>query len=507
MTAAAVFAAAVALLPVGYLLINTIGTEPTHWWALVATSRVARLSATTIALASVVAVTTTVLGSALAFLVTRTDLPGRRLIAVAAALPLAIPSYVAAFNWLTIGSAWGSVVQFDGFWAAVVVLTLYASPYVFLPVAAAMAHTDLALEEVARSLGLSPAQVWWRVTFTQVRPALIGGLLLVVLYVLSDFGAVAIVRVDTFTRAIFTAFTAGFDRQNALVLSTVLLMLTVLVLVAEGATRRRSSRIDTVHLDRQRAIIPLGRCRWPAVGLAVLVSVITLAVPLAGTVGWFVNGVSRPDSWERVLSAAIGSLTVSGAGALLTVALAVPLGVLAAWAPGRVVRFAERAAYLAHSLPGVVVGLSLVYLGIHLVRPLYQTVWLLALAYATLFIPLALAAVATAAAKCGPGIQEVAASLGAGASRRFFRITVPVLTPGIGAGGALVFLACMKELPATLMLRPTGMHTLATELWQATANQRYAEAAPYAVLLVALSVVPMWVLIRRAGIVGNEGEP
>lgn len=494
------------MLPIAYLVVRSIGTSPAQWWELVATERVARLTTTTLLLAAVVGFAATTLATACAFLVVRTDLPFRRFFAVLMALPLAIPSYVAAFNWLTVGQLWGSPVQFEGFWAAATVLTLYSTPYVFLPVAAAMAQADVSQEEVARSLGMSEPKVLLEVTLPQVRPAVAGGLLLVVLYVLSDFGAVAIVRVDTFTRAIFTAFSAGFDRQSALALSTVLLMITLLFLMIEGFTRRKGARLDTIHLARPLTILRLGRARWMVFLVILGGGVGTFGVPIASTLQWFLAGTSRPESGARLLAAALGSVGVSAAGALVTVILALPLGLLAAHGPSRIARWTERAAYLGHSLPGVVVGLSLVYLGINVIWPLYQTPWLLALAYATLFIPLALASIATAAAKASPALLEAAASLGAGPWQRFRRITIPLLVPGIGAGAALAFLASMKELPATLMLRPTGLRTLATELWAATTYQRYAEAAPYAILLILLAAIPMWVVVRRAGIVGKAAR-
>src|SRR5690606_30324293 len=146
------------------------------------------------------------------------------------------------------------------------VLTLYTYPYVYLPVAAALVGADQAQEEVARSLGRGPLQTLVAVTLPQVRPAIAGGGLLAVFYVLSDFGAVSILRVDTFTRAIFTAFSAGFDRLGALSLSTVLLLLTLGLLVLEGWTRRRGARYARTGTGAHRPprAAPLGRWRWPA---------------------------------------------------------------------------------------------------------------------------------------------------------------------------------------------------------------------------------------------------
>jgi iron(III) transport system permease protein len=156
--------------------------------------------------------------------------------------------------------------------------------------------------------------------------------------------------------------------------------------------------------------------------------------------------------------------------------------------------------YLSHALPGLVIGLALVFFGINVAYPLYQTVWLLALAYAALFLPLAVGAVAAAAANAPPALEEVGKSLGRRSLAVFARITVPLTAPGIGAGAALAFLTCMKELPATLLLRPTGMDTLATELWTATSVAAFGAAAPYAALLVALAAVPTWMLARRTGL-------
>lgn len=472
------------------------------------TERVLRLSLRSLELGAVVAVGCLGIGVGTALLVTRTDLPGRRAVAVVAALPLAVPSYVAAFSWVSVADLWSSTARFDGFWAAATVLTLYTYPYVYLPVAAALVGADRAQEEVARSLGRGPLETLVSVTLPQVRPAIAAGGLLAVFYVLSDFGAVSILRVDTFTRAIFTSFSAGFDRLGALSLSTVLLILTLGILVLEGRTRRRGARYSRTGTGAHRPppAAPLGAWRWPALGAVAAVLVLALGVPATAVVRWFFRGVSRPDSLADVAAAAAGSLSVSLAGALVTLVLALPLGVLVARHPGRLARLLERAAYVAYSLPGVVVGLSLVSFGVTVARPLYQSTWLLALAYATLFLPLAVAAVAGAAAQAPPSLEEVAHSLGASPGAAFRRVTLPLTLPGVGAGAALVFLTCMKELPATLMLRPTGLDTLATELWTATAAARYAEAAPYAVLLVLLAAVPTWLLATRSGVVAAGGE-
>jgi iron(III) transport system permease protein len=160
--------------------------------------------------------------------------------------------------------------------------------------------------------------------------------------------------------------------------------------------------------------------------------------------------------------------------------------------PGPLATTLDRLTYLAHALPGLVIGLSLVFFGINVVYGLYQTVWLLALAYAALFLPLAVGVVGAAAAQAPPALEEVARSLGRRPGYVLRTVTLPLAAPGLGAGAALVFLTCVKELPATLLLRPTGLDTLATQLWTNTAVGAFGAAAPYAVLLVLVAAVPTW---------------
>lgn len=454
------------------------------------TSRTGVLASRSLALAAVVTLACVVIGVGCAFLVCRTDVPGRRVLGVLAALPLAVPTYVAAFSWVS------TVDDFEGFWDAALVLSLCSYPYVYLPVAAALVGADPAQEEVARSLGRGPFATFTSVTLRQIRPAVAAGGLLVALYVLSDFGAVSIVRVEVFTRAIFTSINLGFDRTGALVLATVLVVLTVALLVGEGMTRRRGARYTRQGL-RPHARLSLGWLRFPAWGFASGVAVVALGVPAFALLRWFGAGVSRPGSVSEVVTAAGQSLGVAALGAALTLLLAFPIGLLHARSPGPIATALDRIAYLSHALPGLVIGLSLVFFGIRVAYPLYQTVWLLALAYAALFLPLAVGAVSAAAAQSPPVLEEVARSLGRGPLFVARTVTVPLAAPGIGAGAALVFLTCMKELPATLLLRPTGYDTLATELWTHTSTAEFAAAAPYAAVLVLIAALPTWWLIRH----------
>ena len=505
--AAATAAVAVAMIPLVYLAVRTGQAGRERVLAVLLTDRVAQLASRSLALAAVVTAACVLIGVATAFLVTRTDLPGRRLFGVVAALPLAIPSYVAAYAWVATAGLVDRTWVFEGFWAAALVLTLCTYPYVFLPVAAALAGADPAAEEVSRSLGRGAFATFTGVTLRQVRPAVAAGGLLAALYVLSDFGAVSIVRTDTFTRAIFTQFNLGFSPDTAVVLATVLVALTVVVLAGETATRRRGTRYARVASGAAR---PAGRlrlraARWPSLAALGVLGGLALGVPALALVRWSGDGVSRPGSVAEVVTATGGSLWVSLLGAGLTMVLALPVGLLVARAPGPLAMVLERLSYLPHALPGVVVGLSLVFFGVNLAFALYQTVWLLVLAYAVLFLPLAVGSVAAAAAQSPPQLEQVARSLGRRPLFVFRTVTLPLTAPGIGAGAALAFLTCMKELPATLLLRPTGMDTLATRMWVHTGVGEYAAAAPYAALLVVIASVPTWLLVSRTGVLQKGG--
>jgi iron(III) transport system permease protein len=492
----------VALIPLGYLVVRT---AQVGWAGIVdelLTVRVAELAMRSLGLALVVTSACILLGVCCAFAVTRTDLPSRRFFGVLAALPLAVPTYVAAFGWVS------AFDNFEGFWPAALVLTLCCYPYVYLPVAGSLVGADPAQEEVSRSLGRGPVGTFLGVTVRQVRPAIMAGALLVALYVLSDFGAVSILRADTFTRAIFVEFDLGFDRTGALVLSTVLIALTVVLLVAESRTRQRQARYAPVNAATRRphARARLGLLRWPTLAMLIAVSVSALGVPAVNLAQRLVAGVSRPGSLAEVASAAGNSLWISLTGAAITTLLALPIGILAARRRGKFPAFIERLSYLTHALPGVVIGLSLVFFGVTVAFALYQTVWLLLLAYAALFLPLAVAAVASAAGQSPPMLEDVARSLGRRSSTVWRTVTLPLAMPGIGAGAALVFITGMKELPATLFLRPTGMETLATRLWTHTTVGSYAAAAPYAALLVLVTVIPTWLLAVRLGILQRGGD-
>ncbi|MFB7663585.1 ABC transporter permease [Kitasatospora sp. NPDC056138] len=453
---------------------------------------IATLLWNTVTLAAAVTVATTVLGFGAAYLIERTDLPGRRWWTVALTLPLAVPEFVRGYSWV---SLFRSV---HGYWGAVLVMTCSLYPLVLLPVAATLRRSDAAAEEVARSLGKGPVATLFRVTLPLARPALAGGALLVSLYLLGEYGAFAMLRFTTFSTAVFTQYRLGFDAASASLLTLVLVLLALLLVALEAGTARRRGRTAR-HGTAGRRAAParLGRWTLPALGALTALVATALGVPLYALGYWLVVGSSTTLPQASVLSAALTTLGYAFAAAATATAAAVPVALYAWRRDSRLARTTERAAYLTRALPGIAVALSVVYFAIRYARPLYQQPAMLVTGYVILFFPLALTAVRAALAQVPPGVEEAARSLGTRPAAVLLRVTLPLVLPGLGAAVAMVGLTAGSELTATLLLRPTGTQTLATQFWIYTSGLAYGAAAPYAALMVAMSVPPVLLLTRR----------
>ncbi|MBI4498101.1 MAG: iron ABC transporter permease [Chloroflexi bacterium] len=500
------------LLPLTYLVIRT-AQAGADLWPLLLRARTLDLLARSIGLAGAVTLATIALAVPLAWLTVRTDLPGRRYWSTLAALPLVIPTYVGAFAFVAALGPRGLLQQllaaplgierlpeiygFPGAWLA---LTLFTYPYVLLTVQAALRGLDPALEEAARSLGQGAWATFWRVTFPQLRPAITVGGLLVALYTLSDFGVVSLLQFDTFTRAIYTHYRASFDRTLAAGFALLLVGLTALVLLLEARARGRVRyHRSTVGTVRPLRLLLLGRWTAPALLLVVGVVCFALVLPLGVLGFWLVRGLWLGASVQPVWQATLNSVIASGLAALVTVLAALPVAVLAVRYPGRLASLVERAAYAGFALPGIVIALALVFFATRLVTPLYQTLALLVLAYVIRFLPQAVGGARASLLQVNPRLEDAARGLGRSHAQALAAVTVPLVGPGLLAGAALVFLTTMKELPATLLLAPIGFRTLATAIWTGAAEGFFAEAALAAVLLIAVSALPLAVLAAGRG--------
>ena len=508
---AALAVLALASLPLAYLAIRA-GTGGSGAWAVLWRPRMGELLGRTGLLVLGVAACSVAIGVPLAWLVVRTDLPLRRFWAAAAALPLVVPSYVAALCLLgafgprgllqqVLGHVFGveRIPEIYGFPGALLALTLSTYPYVFLLTAAALGSLDPALEEASRGLGRSRTATFVRVTLPGLRPAVGAGALLVALYTLSDFGAVSLMQYEALTRAIYLQYRSLFDRTPAAVLALVLVALTVGVLVLEVWTRTRGRAYRSAPgASRRPEPVGLGRWRWPALGFCGAVVTCFLGVPLAVLGYWLGRAVSLGQPLGFEWSAAWNSASVAALAAIAAIACAWPVGYLAQRYPRRWTAAIERACFGANALPGIVIALSLVFFAARYATPLYQTLALLVAAYVVRFLPQALAGVSSALAGVNPRLEEAARSLGRRPLAAFLTVTVPIARRGILTGAALVLLSTLKELPATLLLRPIGFDTLATEIWRTTSLGFYSRAALPALVLILVSA-PFVLLLQTRG--------
>jgi len=483
--------AVVLLAPLVFLLIDAQGAGVDTIAHLIWRSLTRTLLWNTVRLTVVVTALCAVIGTLAAWFVERTDLPGRRIWAVLVVVPFAIPDFVVSFGWASL-SNW---VQ--GFQGAVLVMTLAVYPLVYLPVAASLRSADPGQEEAARSLGLGRIRTFVRVTLGQARGAILGGCVLVALVLLAEYGAFEILGYQTFTTEIFTEF-HSFNVPAACALSLVLLVLCIVVLGSDVAARGKGRVVRSGRLAQRVAKrSELGRAKLPVlVGFFVLVG-LALGVPIGSSFYWMFEGGAHSLAGVSILDAGWHTALYGGIAAALATLAALPVALLAVRHTSRSARLLERSTYLVLAVPGLIIALALSYFSERYANGFaYQSAPLLIVAYAILFFPLALVGVRASVAYAPVGLEEVARSLGQRRLAVLRRVTFPLVGPGLAAAFCLVFLAVVTELTATLLLVPTGVQTLSTQFWAYQQNLSYGQAAPFALVIIAIAAGPSYVLAR-----------
>ncbi|WP_396587574.1 ABC transporter permease [Bermanella sp. R86510] len=437
----------------------------------------------TLALVSVTVVASVLVGVPLAILTAYINIPWRGFWLIAFSTPLAIPSYVGAFTYYASFGASGELSQLLGFslpkmeglWGAAWVMTLYTFPFVMLTTRASLRSLDANLVNAARTLGLSLSQAIWRIVLPRAYNGIAAGALLVALYCLSDFATPAMMRYDTFTRAIFVEYNA-FGLSQAALLSVHLMVIVSAVLYLESRVKATQEKPGQ---GLQIWLCPV----WTYFVLFLSVLFILAAMlPLFILTLWLIRDGAGGFDPMIVWNSASSSLLA----AVIVIFLAVPLAYAAM--KGKFGRIMERISYIGFGVPGIVMGTALIYVGLQLPF-LYQTLALLVLAYVLRFLPLAVGAIRSNAERLDPSLVNAARTLGARPQEAYRRITFPLTVRGMIAGAALVFLEAMRELPATLLLGPTGFETLATYLWRVYEAGYFGRAALPGLLLVVISSI------------------
>ncbi|HXF86370.1 MAG TPA: iron ABC transporter permease [Anaerolineales bacterium] len=505
--------------PLAYIFIRALGAESEAWQRLLQT-RLWKLLGNTLSLVLAVTSGALVTGVSMAWFTERTDLPGRQIFRWMLAMPLAIPAYIGGIVHLALLRPRGGIIpQFLesifghpvptpsplGFWGAAFILTLFMYPYVYLLSGAAFRSLHASLEEAARVFGRTSLQTIFHVTLPALRPGLTAGALLVALDILAEYGTVALLRYETFSSAIFVQLSGRYDRSAASVLSGILVALAVFILWIELRSQGQARFTQMESSWRPAPPLRLGKWKVPAFLLVMGVVSASLLVPVGILFAWSIQTFLDPQTMEAVFrlgSQGFGnyvwnSLWSSLLAAFLAVLLSLPVALLSVRYPNRFTRFISQLCQVGYAIPGVVIALSLVLLVNRFLPFLYATPFVVVIAYVLRHMPQAVRASESALKQLSPSLEEAARILGRTSLQTLKQVTLPLILPGLLAGGSLVFLTSLKELPATLLLRPAGFDTLAVRVWQWAADGFYIQAAPAALTLVLASALPLYFLLRR----------
>ncbi|WP_053083760.1 ABC transporter permease [Rubeoparvulum massiliense] len=500
-------------LPVIYVIIQAGGTEFTRWQRLW-NVRIPSLLSNTLQLTLSVTLAAVLIGVSLAWLVERVELPFRNFWRWALALPLLIPPYIGAVAYIIIlgpkgwvASLWESTIyqrlgwsyplQIYSFWGIFFVLTLFTYPYVFIITSAAIRKISGHYDELARSHGYTTFQLFRHTHLPLLQPAILAGAILISLYVLSDFGAVGMLRYLTFTTAIYYQM-GSYDQASATILSTFLIGLMWIILWLKVRLQRDHHVAQQLHSFQPAVPLKISKvARAGSLFFISLLFMLAFLIPLVVFLYWswqaFQLGNWDPRFWEY----AWNSLQISLIAAILSVVIALPIIYLKLRQPTRWSEWIYGLSYIGYSLPGIIVGLGLIFIFNRYIPWLYQTPFILIIAYTIRFIPQAMQGEEASLQLLSPRIEEAARSLGRKPLTTLFTVIVPAILPGILAGGALVFVSALKELPATLLLRPPGFDTLAIRIWVETNEALYYLAAPAALFIILISILPLrWLLSR-----------
>ena len=499
------------LLPLGYVTAQALSADPAVWSRLW-TTRIPELLFNTVSLAASVAVITLVLGVSTAWLITRVEFPGRRLWEGALVLPLAMPTYVLAYVysyllgfggpaeylWQLVAGPQSGIFSPHSYWGATLVMALDTFPFVYLLSRSALLSMNVSFEEVARVSGVSRSSTLWRVTLPLMRPSIAAGVALVILYVVSDFGAVSLLRYQTLTYAVFQQMTGRSDNTAASILSLLLVVLALIFLIAERWFRQRSRFYQTGGRYR-----PPQRRRYGWFGTAIVTGYLGLivsaafALPALLLIQWSLSPEAQATIDSRFFGFFWNSGILAACAATGGVLIGLPIAYLANRRPTLLNLGCLQAAYAGYVLPGPVAALAVLVLFTKLAPVFYGSVLILIVAYVIHFLPAGLQSLEPALQHMSPNLEEAARTLGLGLRDTWRRVTLPLVRNGFVVAWVLIFLQTMKELPATLLLRPVGFDTLAIRVWMEASEEYYQLAAPSALLIVVLSLPPLALLVSK----------
>ncbi|MEP2736650.1 MAG: iron ABC transporter permease [Erythrobacter sp.] len=526
---AALCIAALAMIPILAIMWAIPAGGLTAWGHLSA-SVLPRYAGNTLALMILVGALTASIGAGSAWLVSASRFPGRKILSWALVLPLAVPAYISAYIYADLLDFSGPVQSalreafgwgVSDYWfpairslpGAAFVLSLVLYPYVYLLSRAAFSAQSMSQFRAARTLGLTPAKAFLRIALPSARPAIAGGLALVLMETLADFGVAEFFGVPTFSTGIFRSWLAMGDKAIALKLAGVMLIFVIVLIAVEAASRKgQVDSKDAVSSDD--ALIELSKGRAMAATLACAVPVMLgFVLPVLTLLGHSLDMGSARD-WTALWTYTKDSLTLAIIVAVIASIAALLLAYAQRQSTSRISHAAIRLSTLGYALPGALLAVGLLAplgafdqsitrfardsLGWSGGLILASTSIILIYALAVRFLTVSFNSVSAGMDKLPARMDAAARSLGATPARVIGRIHLPQLRFSLAAGAALVFIDTMRELPATLILRPFNLETLATRVYRLASDERLAEASTAALVILALGLIPV-MMLNRAG--------
>jgi iron(III) transport system permease protein len=520
-------AAALVLAPVGIIVSSLVAPASDIWQHLVETT-LPLLLVNTLWLSLGVIAGTALLGISLAWFTAVYEFPGRRFFSWALLLPLAMPAYVTAFVALGLFDFTGPIQTALRAWSntdlswfpeirsragVIIVMTLTFYPYVYLLARNAFLSQGKRSLEVAQSLGLNRRQGFFKVVLPMARPWIAGGIMLVLMETLADFGTVAVFNYNTFTTAIYKAWFGMFSLSAASQLASLLIVIVFVVIAMEQQFRSRMRYAESKRTERLQRIQLTGWSNWLVTGFVLSVLFGAFLLPVTQLSIWAMQSFTQDYDVARYLEFLWHSLSLSGLAALLICVVVIAMVYAVRRYPSFATRYAVRIATIGYALPGTVLAIGvyvplawldgqlsewiLEWFRIETGQLIQGTMIIMLIAYLIRFMAVSHYPIDGAAQRITPSIDEAATSLGVHGWAMIRKVHVPILKPGIFTAATLVFVDVMKEMPITLMTRPFGWDTLAVRIFEMTSEGQWEQAALPAITLVLAGLIPIFLFMRQ----------
>lgn len=499
-------------LPLIYIIYQAANANKDSWSKML-NGKIPILLFNTISLALVTAAIASIIAFTLAWLVIKTDLPFKKTFNWLAAMPLAIPVYIATFTYITILGPAGAIPKLTSkvlnttvselnfnfiysFMGVALIFSFFTYPYIYLLVCTSLKNIDGNLEDASIASGLKLRETFKRVILPLIMPSIFSGSLLVIIYVMAEFGAISMLRFESFTRVIYLQLIGRYDRASATILSSVLVLCIFIFLWIENYIRTRKILYTSNNTQKSSKIYKLNKWKTPCLLLVLIIFTFTLFIPITTLIFWSIKGVFSGVLSIKIFKYITDSLMLSLITATVITLIALPVSFVNTRYKNKLYKLICKLSYTGYALPGIITALGTIFIFNRFLPGLYKTLFCLIAAYSIKLLPQCLQGQENALLQLSSSYEETSLTLGYKPWTTLRKVTIPLMKGGIISGWALVFISVSKELPATLLLRPPGFDTMAVRVWIDASEGIYTSASPIALLLIGMSMLTMKFLMK-----------